>query len=138
MIARIILRPDKSAAWEPQAGRPPANDGIGTLLDRSKGSLITRRPLPDEDDCATLGANPANDFCQTARKVGWRPTEKIAVVQTQFYDGELRTCRYPSIETVNGITRRLTSCTLVGYRHIPTSRPQGAFQLRRIRLPRRN
>ena len=63
MIARIILRPGTMSAWQPQVGRPPANDGIGTLLDRSKGSLITLRPLPDEDDCATLGANPANDFC---------------------------------------------------------------------------
>ena len=49
MIARIILRPGTMSAWQPQVGRPPANDGIGTLLDHSKGSLITLRPLPDED-----------------------------------------------------------------------------------------
>ena len=64
MIARIILRPGTPMfAWQPQIGSPPANDGIGTLLDRSKGGLITLRPLPDEDDCATLGANAATDFC---------------------------------------------------------------------------
>src|ERR1700730_9083312 len=61
MIARIILWSDISVAV--QVGRPPVNDRIGTLLDRSKGSLITLPPSPDEDDCATLGANPANDFC---------------------------------------------------------------------------
>src|SRR5215472_4986124 len=113
MIARIVLRPDKSAG--PQVGRPPVNDGIGTLLDRSKGRVIPLPPHPDEDDCTPFSANPANDFCLTACNVGRRRTEEIAVVQTQFYDCELRTRRYPSIETVNGITRRLTGCTLVGH-----------------------
>src|ERR1700730_15803849 len=113
MIARIILWPDISVAV--QVGRPPVNDRIGTLLDRSKGSLITLPPNPYEDYLATLGANTANDFFSTAPNAGRRRVEPIAVVQTQFYDCELRTRRYPSIETVNGITRALTRYTLVGH-----------------------
>src|SRR4029453_17066016 len=69
MVARIILWSDISVAV--QVGRPPANDGIRTPLYRSKGSVITLPPLPDEIVNRRL--------CAHARAGGLSPMFEVAI-----------------------------------------------------------
>ena len=131
MVARIVFRPEFLLVIHVGV---PGGEGIRTLLYGSKGSGVARQPPPDEDYRAAFGANPANNLLKAVRNIAGRRKEQIPIVAAELDDRELRKRRYPLINSVNGITRRGARDALVGYRHVPTSRTQGAFQLGRICL----